>query len=53
MCFGFNKKGVSRNVPTYAKKRQCNAATIGAGMEAKTAPNLPRIEKKIMKPADI
>lgn len=27
--------------PTYAKKRQYKAATIGAGIEAKTAPNFP------------
>jgi len=51
---GFNKRrGVSRNLPTYAKNKQCNAATTGAGIEAKIAPNLPRMEKKIIKPADI
>jgi len=47
------KKDVSRNIPTYAKNRQYNAANIGAGIEAKTAPNFPRMEKKIMKPAEI
>lgn len=29
------------NLPTNAKKRQYKAATMDAGMEAKTAPNLP------------
>jgi len=31
-------------IPTYAKKRQYSAAMIGAGMDAKTAPNLPEID---------
>lgn len=32
--------------PTYAKKRQYRAATMGAGMDAKTAPNLPEINTR-------
>jgi hypothetical protein len=32
---------------------QYKAANIGSGMDAKIAPNFPRIEKKIMNPADI
>lgn len=47
------RKAVQENVPTYAKSKQYNAATIGAGIEAKRAPNLPRMEKKIIKTADI
>lgn len=37
----------------YPKKIQYIAAMIDAGIEAKSAPNFPKMEKKIIKPADI
>ena len=44
-CFTLKRTATTvkiwKDVPTYAKKRQYRAAIIGAGIEAKTAPNFP------------
>lgn len=37
----------------YPKKMQYTAAMIDAGIEAKIAPNFPKMEKKIIKAAEI
>jgi hypothetical protein len=40
------------DIPTRPKRRQYSAPNIGKGIDAKTAPNFPKVEKNIIKTAE-